>query len=273
MTEPRKKPWLKWYPADWRAEPSLRLVGRAARSLWMDLIGLMHESERYGYLLVNGKKPSFAQLARILGDKEKDIFDLMAELKTAGVYSEEDGVIFSRRMVRDEKRSEEGRRAKVEALRDPKPKPDRYPSSPPSRVPSRGASRDPSSQDDAEPSHLEARGQKGFKPTRGLKPSGATSRASADGALAPTAAPDELRADWADECGDERWQKVKYAPWMPPREWNVYFSTGRPNGSPTSIILQSRYSAAHVNERWAEKIGDVFGEPVTFKHEPKEPLK
>lgn len=106
-----KKPWLKWYPADWRQEPTLRMCSRAARSLWMDMLGLMHDAEPYGHLLINGKRPSNKQLAAVLGDGLKDTEKWLAELEEAGVYSKtEDGTIFSRRMIADGERSEEGKR-------------------------------------------------------------------------------------------------------------------------------------------------------------------
>lgn len=98
----RRQPWMKWYPADWRAETALRMCRRAARSFWVDLIGLMHESHRYGYLLINGVRPTTEQLARATGDSEREVRTWLDELGNAGVYSKtEDGVIYSRRMVRD----------------------------------------------------------------------------------------------------------------------------------------------------------------------------
>jgi len=47
-------PWMKFYPADWRSDPMLRLCSLAARGLWAEMICLMHEAEPYGSLLVNG---------------------------------------------------------------------------------------------------------------------------------------------------------------------------------------------------------------------------
>lgn len=106
----KKRHWFKWYPADWRGEPSLRMCSRAARSVWVDMLGLMHDSTLIGYLLLNGKKPSPEQLARVLGDDIRDLVPWLEELAAAGVWSEtEDGVIFSRRMVRDNERAEKGR--------------------------------------------------------------------------------------------------------------------------------------------------------------------
>lgn len=102
-----KKPWLKFYVDDWRAEPNLKLVGRPARSLWVDLMCLMHKAEPYGHLLIEGVKPSFADLSKILGDTEKEIFKLIGELTAKRVCSiTEAGVLYSRRMVRDHLKAE-----------------------------------------------------------------------------------------------------------------------------------------------------------------------
>lgn len=103
-----KTPWLKWYPADWRQEPTLRMCSRAARSLWMDMLGLMHDAEPYGHLLINGKRPSHKQLAAVLGDGLKDTEKWLAELNEAGVYSvTDDGTIYCRKMVRDEQKRQQ----------------------------------------------------------------------------------------------------------------------------------------------------------------------
>lgn len=108
-----KHPWMKWYPADWRAEPSLRMVSRAARSLWLDLLGLMHESDNRGVLLVRGTVPTLDEIAAILGDKKRDVSQWISELKRAGVFSEIDHngqpAICSRRMIRDQEKSERNR--------------------------------------------------------------------------------------------------------------------------------------------------------------------
>lgn len=135
----KRKPWMKWYPRDWRAETGLQLVSRAARSVWLDMLGLMHESTLIGYLLLNGKRPTPEQLARVLGDDIQDLSRWLDELAAAGVYSEnEDGVIYSRRMVRDHEMAEKGRediKKRKGAWSVNGEKPDSYPASTPNRVP------------------------------------------------------------------------------------------------------------------------------------------
>jgi hypothetical protein len=54
----RRPPWRKWYPQDWRADAPLRMCSFAARGLWIDLLGLMHESTPVGFLLVNPYRAS-----------------------------------------------------------------------------------------------------------------------------------------------------------------------------------------------------------------------
>lgn len=131
--------FIKWYPNDWLAEPSLRACSLAARGLWIDMLSLMHLSPRRGYLLAASGLPiSPEQLARLTGCSADEVNRLLGELHTSGVYSSSaDGLIFSRRMVREESRREElseygkkGGLRRVENMRDrlkPKPKPDPKP--------------------------------------------------------------------------------------------------------------------------------------------------
>lgn len=98
-----KRPAFQFYPKDWRDEQSLRLCSMAARGLWIDLMCLMHSADRYGHLELAGKPMAVEQIARLVGESAKDVKRWMAELVTNGVCSvTEEGVIFSRRMVRDE---------------------------------------------------------------------------------------------------------------------------------------------------------------------------
>jgi hypothetical protein len=98
-----KRPAFMFYPADWRKDPTLRVCSIAARGLWIDMLALMHESDPYGHLVVNGEPVSVAQLARLIGESAALVKKLLAELESRNVFSRTDsGVIFSRRMVRDE---------------------------------------------------------------------------------------------------------------------------------------------------------------------------
>lgn len=94
---------MKFYPADWRADPALRMCGLAARGLWIEMLALMHEASPRGSLLVNGKTVSPRQLAVLAGCTEAEIESSLKELSEAGVFSvRRNGILYSRRMERDE---------------------------------------------------------------------------------------------------------------------------------------------------------------------------
>lgn len=121
-----RRPWIKWFTRDWRADAPLRMCSYAARGLWADLISLMAESPAFGFLLVEGVVPTDRQLAGLLGGTEREITKLKEELHRANVFSvtgsdmPEDvealipenmpiGVVLSRRMVRDKAKADQDR--------------------------------------------------------------------------------------------------------------------------------------------------------------------
>ncbi len=110
-------PWIKFYPRDWRGDQALRAVSLGARGLWMDMLCIMHESNPYGHLMVGANPVKGDTLARIVGASEAEVQAMLVELRDAGVSRQtRGGVIYSKRMIADDKRSIEGRNAKVEAL-------------------------------------------------------------------------------------------------------------------------------------------------------------
>lgn len=105
-----RRPWMQFFPADWRADPSLRLCSRAARGTWIDMLAIMHEAASYGELTVNGTPLDAVGLAKLLGERPEDIAADLAELESNGVFSRRrNGVIYSRRMERDEIKSSKNR--------------------------------------------------------------------------------------------------------------------------------------------------------------------
>lgn len=99
-----KRPAFQFYPADWRRDAALQSCSVAARGLWIELMCVMHDCDPYGVLAVNGRPMSSAQLARLVGEQEKAVVRMLAELEDAGVCSrDEEGRLFSRRMVKDER--------------------------------------------------------------------------------------------------------------------------------------------------------------------------
>lgn len=100
-----KLPYIDLYIGDWLKDP-VSGCSVAAQGLWLRLMFVMQESPNRGYLC---QPDNFATplldvcLARRCGCDTKEYASLMAELFEAGVPSKtETGVIYSRRMVRDE---------------------------------------------------------------------------------------------------------------------------------------------------------------------------
>lgn len=97
-----KRPAFQFYPADWRKDAALQSCSIGARGLWVEMMCIMHECTPYGYLCVNGQPMTDNQLARLVGDTVKAVVSYKKELEAAGVYSFDEGRIYSRRMVKDE---------------------------------------------------------------------------------------------------------------------------------------------------------------------------
>ena len=98
-----KRPAFQFYPADWRKDPALSACSLASRGLWIELMCIAHEGGTYGVLSINGKPMAPAQIARMVGESPAAVVKLLAELEDAGVFSrDEQGCIYSRRMVKDE---------------------------------------------------------------------------------------------------------------------------------------------------------------------------
>lgn len=96
------RPSMQFYPGDWQRDAALRSCSVGARGLWIEMICLMHQAEPYGHLVVNGKPIALDTLARIVGCTAAECRRWVTELTDSGVLSIADGVIFSRRMVKDE---------------------------------------------------------------------------------------------------------------------------------------------------------------------------
>lgn len=132
-----KRPWMKFYPLDWRGDPRLRMCSLAARGLWIDLISYMHEGEPYGHLTIDGIAPDEAAIAALVGRPAAEVRKAIAELEQRKVFSRSDsGAIFSRRMIADAERSEEGRKQIAK----------RWPNRSDDRPPNRGATEEPITQ-------------------------------------------------------------------------------------------------------------------------------
>lgn len=104
-----KRPAFQFYPGDWRRDMALQFCSIAARGLWIEMLGLMHDAEPYGFLALNGKPIGPDALASRIGISDSECYALLQELEAAAVFSRDDnGTIYSRRMVRETNRSTTG---------------------------------------------------------------------------------------------------------------------------------------------------------------------
>ncbi len=110
MATKGKLPFMKFYPADWRSDPGVRAATAGARGFWIECMSIMHEAWPYGHLLLSGKAPTERELAVQVAMTVCEVRRYRRELLDRQIASETDeGVLYSRRMVRDEERRRQNR--------------------------------------------------------------------------------------------------------------------------------------------------------------------
>ena len=99
-------PWDKFWWNDWENDPALKLCSLAAQGLWMRALCICAKADPKGYLVVAGRPLDSVGLASLAGKPEPEVETLLRELASYGVFStDRTGRIYSRRMVRDVKKS------------------------------------------------------------------------------------------------------------------------------------------------------------------------
>lgn len=97
-----KYTWSKFCWDDWGNDGPLQDCGMAAQGLWINLLRLMFNSERQGYLQINGEPMTSLQIAKRTGFDKRTIEKQLAVLIEHKVCSvDEKGILYSRRMVRE----------------------------------------------------------------------------------------------------------------------------------------------------------------------------
>ena len=99
-----KAPAFQFYPADWQKDLNLQVCSLSARGLWIELMCIMHQSQKYGYLIINSESPRDEVLSKLTRTPLKLFRSALKELienKVARI--DENGVIFSKRMVEDQR--------------------------------------------------------------------------------------------------------------------------------------------------------------------------
>lgn len=110
-----KAPAVQWYFGDWLRCAEVRLCSLEARGLWIDMLGFMHQATPYGHLVFDGKAVDARRLANMVGGgaSPAKVSSLLKELGENGVFSKNgQGIIYCRRMVKDEEKREAWRSEK-----------------------------------------------------------------------------------------------------------------------------------------------------------------
>jgi hypothetical protein len=98
-----KLPYFPFYPGDWLRD-QVSGCSLAAQGLWLRMLILMHDSENYGYLSLNGVPIPPESIARRCGCPLEQYTTLLQELTVAAVVRvTEHGILYSKRMVVDAK--------------------------------------------------------------------------------------------------------------------------------------------------------------------------
>jgi hypothetical protein len=95
-----KAPAFQFYPADWLNDIRLRPVSFEVKGFLIDVMCLMHQSEKYGYLT----KEFEESLPGLLGKDRRTLRRLLAEVEQKSLVKRDvvTGELFNKRMVHDE---------------------------------------------------------------------------------------------------------------------------------------------------------------------------
>jgi hypothetical protein len=105
-----RQPWFKWYPESWRGDDNVKGCSLAARGLWRECLDIMHNAPQRGYLVGQNGPLTDVDLAHFVGRPLREVRTALAEIEQHRVSSRtNDGILFSRRMVRDTARLEKAK--------------------------------------------------------------------------------------------------------------------------------------------------------------------
>ncbi|MDI2112115.1 hypothetical protein [Commensalibacter nepenthis] len=100
-----KYSWGKFYWDAWLNDINLQSCDLAAQGLWINLIAIMHKSDQIGYLVINGRPMTAVDIAKRVGIRKDRTERLLQKLIDNDVCSvTEEGVLYCRRIVREQKR-------------------------------------------------------------------------------------------------------------------------------------------------------------------------
>jgi hypothetical protein len=101
-----KLPYMQFYPGDWWREGGLRALDIADRGMWFEMLLTMHESPQRGRMVLpDGQPIPDESVARMIGLDTPRYREGLARLIKFGVAGvDSDGVVFCRRMIREEEK-------------------------------------------------------------------------------------------------------------------------------------------------------------------------
>jgi len=101
-----KLPALHFYPGDWYKDPGVMALNSVERGVWFQMLLLMFESKRRGYLELADKKYPEKEMASLFKISEPKLQKIIVKLISFDVGSLEKNtqILYSRRMVRDEEK-------------------------------------------------------------------------------------------------------------------------------------------------------------------------
>jgi len=96
-----KRPSFQFYPADWQNSIKLKACSYEEKGFYIDLLCLLHQSPKYGYLT----KEIEQSLPQLLGKDRRTSVRLLAKVREKSMMSVDQltGELFNERMVEDEK--------------------------------------------------------------------------------------------------------------------------------------------------------------------------
>ena len=104
MSKKHDLPYLAFYPGDWWKDPGVKMLNHEEKGVWFEMLLLMFDSKDRGKLLINDIPMDDEMISRALNLDNQKFKVVLKQLLNFGVASQEKetGVVFSRRMVRDE---------------------------------------------------------------------------------------------------------------------------------------------------------------------------
>lgn len=104
MIKKGKNPCILFYPKDWREDNNLQACSMTSQGVFINLMCIMHSSDKYGYLEINNIPMDDDLISKRLGISKNDFIIAKTELKNYSVLREnEQGILYSKRMVEDYK--------------------------------------------------------------------------------------------------------------------------------------------------------------------------